>query len=88
MFVPYDGTPIEDILCEQFERTVGNDNCVRFNGLILQIPPDKYRYHYVRVKVRVHCYPDGNLAIFHGQRKLATYNSQGKEVESENKKAA
>lgn len=88
MFVPYSGAPIEDILCEQFERTVGNDNCVRFNGLTLQIPPDKYRYHYVRVKVRVHRYPDGNLSIFHGHRKLASYNSQGKEVVSKNKKAA
>lgn len=88
MFVPCSGTPIEDILCEQFERTVGNDNCVRFDGLILQIPPDKYRYHYVRVKVRVHRYPDGNLAIFYGHRKLASYNSQGKEVVYKNKKAA
>jgi hypothetical protein len=88
MFVPCSGIPIEDILCEQFERTVGNDNCVRFDGLILQIPPDKYRYHYVRVKVRVHRYPNGNLAIFHGHRKLASYNSQGKEVVYKNKKAA
>ncbi len=88
MFVSCSGTPIEDILCEQFERTVGNDNCVRFDGLILQIPPDKYRYHYVRVKVRVHRYPNGNLAIFHGHRKLASYNSQGKEVVNKNKKAA
>ncbi len=88
MFVSYSGTSIEDILCEQFERTVGNDNCVRFEGMILQIPPDKYRYHYVRVKVRVHRYPDGNLAIFHGHRKLASYNSQGKEIVNKNKKAA
>jgi len=27
-FVPYIGTALPDILCEQFERTVGNDNCV------------------------------------------------------------
>ncbi|MEW6741107.1 MAG: ISNCY family transposase [Nitrospirota bacterium] len=88
MFVPWSGVPVEDILCEQFERTVGNDNCVRFDGLILQIPPDKYRHHYVRVKVRVHRYPDGNLAIFHGHRKLASYNPKGKEVINKNKKAA
>lgn len=87
MFVPWVGSPVEDILCEQFERIVGNDNCVRFEGLILQIPPDKYRFHYVKVKVRVHRYPNGTLAIFHGHRKLASYNSQGKEVIS-NKNAA
>ncbi len=88
MFVPWAGTAIEDILCEQYERTVGNDNCVKFDGMTLQIPQDQYRYHYVRVKVRVHRYPNGNLAIFHGHRKLASYNSQGKELGITDKKAA
>lgn len=88
MFVPWAGTPIEDILCEQFERTVGNDNCVRFDRLILQIPPDQYRCHYVKVKIRVHRYPTGSLAIFHGHKKLASYNSKGKEVANTKHKAA
>lgn len=88
MFVPWRGAPIEDILCEQYERTVGNDNCVRFNGLTLQIPQDKYRYHYVRVKVRVHYYPSGSLTIFHGHRKLASFDSKGKEVLNADQKAA
>jgi hypothetical protein len=88
MFIPWAGNPVEDILCEQYERTVGNDNCVRFDGLTLQIPPDQYRFHYVRVKVKVHRYPNGNLAIFHGHRKLASYNSSGKEVVNKGKKAA
>lgn len=88
MFVSWAGTTVEDILCEHYERTVGNDNCVRFDGLALQIPKDQYRYHYVRVKVRVHRYPNGNLAIFHGHRKLASYNSKGKEVVISDKKAA
>jgi hypothetical protein len=43
----------------------------------LQIPANQYRCHYVRVKVRVHRYPDGSLAIFHGPRKLADYDQQG-----------
>ena len=88
MFVPWAGTPLQDILCEQYERTVGNDNCVKFDGMTLQIPSDKYRFHYVKVKVRVHRYPSGNLAIFHGHRKLATFNSQGKEISNLDKKAA
>jgi hypothetical protein len=88
VFVPWVGTPIEDILCEQYIRQVGNDNCVRFDGLVLQIPQDQYRYHYVKVKVRVHRYPNGTLAIFHGPRKLAAYNSMGKEVLNTDRKAA
>jgi hypothetical protein len=80
MFVPWAGTALEDILCEQYERTVGNDNCVSFDGLKLQIPQDQYRCHYVRVKVKVHRYPDGRLSVFHGPRKLAVYIPNGKEI--------
>ena len=87
-FVPWIGTNIEDILCEQYERTVSADNCVSFEGKTLQIPPDKYRCHYVRVKVRVHRYIDGSLAIFHGPRKLANYDQQGKLKETKKGKAA
>lgn len=88
MFVSWAGAPIQDILCEQYERIVGNDNCVKFDALTLQIPSDKYRFHYVKVKVRVHRYPNGTLAIFHGHRKLASFNSRGKEVSIIDKKAA
>ena len=37
-FVPFAGA-LDDILCVQQERTVGNDNTVRYHGLSLQIPP-------------------------------------------------
>lgn len=88
MFVPWVGTAVEDILCEHYERTVGNDNCVRFNGMVLQIPPDRYRCHYVRVKIRVNLYHDGHLALFHGHRKLATYDNKGKEIPLSRQKVA
>lgn len=76
-FVPLLGIHLDDILCEQFERTVGKDNCVRFEGLVLQIPSDRHRCHYVKAKVRVHRYPDGTLAVFHGPRRLAEYDANG-----------
>jgi hypothetical protein len=84
-FVPWIGDGLNDVLCEQFERTVGNDNCVRFDNLLLQIPPDRHRCHYVKAKVRVRRYPDGHLAIFHGPRKLAAYDALGKELKQTNK---
>jgi transposase len=77
-FVPWIGGSLDDILCEQYERTVGHDNCVRFEGITLQIPPDRHRCHYVKAKVRVHGYPDGSLAVFHGPRKLANYDAEGR----------
>jgi transposase len=76
-FVAFLGDNLDDILCEQFERTVGNDNCVHFDGLRLQIPENPYRMHYVKVRVRVHRYPNGGLAVFHGPRKLAQYDQKG-----------
>ena len=79
VFVPWAGTALQDILCEQYDRTVGNNNCVKFEGLKLQIPADHYRCHYIRVAVSVHRYPDGGLAIYHGPRKLAAYDPNGKE---------
>jgi hypothetical protein len=86
-FVPYIGTELRDILCEQYERTVGNDNCVHFDNYILQIPADRYRFNYVKTKVRVHRYRDGMLGVFHGPRKLATYDQQGKVIAESKKKA-
>ena len=75
--MPFISGSLPDILCEQHERTVGNDNCVSFAGLSLQIPSDELRYHYVRSKVRVHRYVDATLAVFHGPRKLAGYDARG-----------
>ena len=75
-FVPFAGV-LEDILCVQEERVVGNDNTVRYKRLTLQIPEDRHRHHYVGARVRVHQYPDHTLALFHGPRRLATYRADG-----------
>ena len=87
-FVPWVGANLDDILCEQYERTVTADNCVSFEGKTLQIPANQYRCHYVRVKVRIHRYMDSSLAVFHGPRKLADYDAQGKLKEPKKEKAA
>ena len=75
-FVPFAGA-LADILCVHEERVVGNDNTVRYKRLTLQIPEDRHRHHYVKAKVRVHEYPDGALALFHGPRRLADYHADG-----------
>jgi hypothetical protein len=71
-FLPFVGD-LENILCVQEERTVGNDNCVRYEGRVLQIPEQAHRRHYVKAQVRVHAYPDGSLAIYHGPRQLVRF---------------
>jgi len=85
-FVPFAGPALADILCLQEDRTVANDNTVSYRGLSLQIPPDQHRFHYVRVKVRVHEYMDGSMAVFHGPRCLARYNAKGR-IEKPKKKS-
>ena len=87
-FVAFTGASLQDILCERFERSVGNDNCVRFEGAVLQIPADRHRCHYVKTKVRVHRYPNGRLAVFHGPRPLARYDAEGRLLEKTRKAAA
>ncbi|MGH7060408.1 MAG: ISNCY family transposase [Stellaceae bacterium] len=66
-----------EILCVQEERRVGNDNTVKWRGLLLQIPPSPLRPHFVRATVRVHEYPDGRLAVFHGPHRLADFDVEG-----------
>ena len=87
-FIPWMGANLDDILCEQHERTVSSDNCVSFEGKTLQIPRDEYRCNYIRVKVRMHLYTDGSMAIFHGPRKLAEYDLNGRLKGKEKEKTA
>ena len=76
-FVEWVGANLDDFLCEQFDRVVGRDNCVSFEGMKLQIPPDRHRCHYIKAAVKVHRYLDDTLAVFHGPRKLANYDTGG-----------
>jgi hypothetical protein len=80
-FIPYAGRPLDDILCIQQTRQVGRDNCVLWNGIALQIPPQRHRHHYVKASVRVHEYADGQLAIFDGPSCLARFTPDGKPVD-------
>jgi hypothetical protein len=75
--VPWIGTHLADILCVQEDRVVAKDNTVHYQGKRLPLPPYQYRFHYVKVLVRVHAYPDASLAVFHGLRCLARSQPDG-----------
>jgi transposase len=66
-----------EILCVQEDRTVGNDNTVKWQRLRLQLPPSRLRPHFVKANVRVHEYPDGKLAVYWGPHRLADYDAAG-----------
>jgi len=64
-------------------RNAGSAMTIPSSGaLTLQIPPSPLRRHLVRAMLRVHEYPDGRLASFHGPHRLADYDPQGKLCDS------
>ena len=81
-FIPWVGTPRAEMLCVHEERVVSQDHTVRYQGTTLQIPQDPHRFHEVTVTVRVHAYPDGTVAVFHGPRCLARYDTEGRLIET------
>ena len=76
-FTPIPGVDLDEILCIQEERQVGHDNCVSYRTLKLQIPESPMRPHFVKARVRVHVYPDGSHAVFHGPRCIGRYDVNG-----------
>lgn len=80
-YVPLRGFDVDEVLSQRYERVVGNDNCVSYEGLKLQIPADQHRHHYVRSKVQVRIDCEGQISIYHGPRLLADYDEQGQYIE-------
>lgn len=76
-YTPFIGVGLQDILCIQEERTVQQDNTIRYNGMVLQIPKNEYRHHYVRTTVTVHRYQDKSLAVFYGHMCIGRYDRFG-----------
>ncbi|MBY0273343.1 MAG: hypothetical protein K2X02_08090 [Alphaproteobacteria bacterium] len=68
---------MRDILCIQEERVVQNDNTIRYEGLILQIPKNEFRPHYMRTSVAVHVYEDKTMGGFYGHLCLGKYDEEG-----------
>jgi transposase len=87
-FVPVAEAQWRDILCIQEERVVAPDNTVAWKRQRLQIPPHPARAHFVRAKVRVHQYADGQLAIFHGPRCLVRFTPDRQPAPDTNLRAA
>src|ERR1700722_5816354 len=76
-FTPIPGVDLDEILYVEEERQVGQDNCVSYRTLKLQIPETPMRPHFVKARVKVHVYPDGSHALFHGPRCIGRYDQKG-----------
>jgi transposase len=73
-----DRAALVEALCVQEERVVERDNTVSWRKLKLQLPDSPLRHHWVKARVRVHQYPDGQLALFHGPACIARYDALGR----------
>jgi hypothetical protein len=62
----------EEYFCYKYQRTVGSDNVVCFGQQRLQILPTPDRASYAHCKVQVYQSLDGNLAVYHEGKHLAS----------------
>jgi len=76
-FVPYRGKNLERIFSLQFERTVNPDNTVRFQNLILQIEPVRWRGTLAGCAVTLHQHLDRTLSLSYGPHSLGRYDEHG-----------
>ena len=77
-----DRAALVEALCVQEERVVERDNTVSWRKLKLQLPDSPLRHHWVKARVRVHHYPDGRLALFHGPACIARYDALGRQLDA------
>jgi transposase len=76
-FTACPGRDLDLIFSLQFERTVGRDNTVSFQNLVLQIDKVSWRGTLAGCNVIVHQHLDGTLSMTYGPRRLGHYTSQG-----------
>ena len=67
-----DGFVANEVFCFKYQRTVGADNVVRFEGHRLQIVPTNGRASYARCRVEVHQGLDGTLKVYYQGHSLST----------------
>ncbi|MDI6840038.1 MAG: hypothetical protein QMD71_04155 [bacterium] len=88
--VEQEGTHIDRALkelnfCKKYEREVNNDNTIRFNGEIIQLPPSKYKISYAKCKVEVCLLEDDRIYILYQNKVIhitkMSKNKSHKEIE-------
>jgi transposase len=65
------GMKLEEVFCFKYERTVGNDNTVKFDGNVIQIPAGPKERSYAKARVEVHEGMDGSLGVYYQGKRIA-----------------
>jgi transposase len=66
---------LDRIISFRYRSVVGNDNCVRIGGLILDLPPGPHRRSYAKARVEVRQLLDGSWRVYYQDQLLAKHPS-------------
>jgi len=76
-FTPYRGKNLNLVFSIKEQRTVAPDNTVRWNNLVLQIQPSKFRCSFAKCKVTVHEHLDQSISVVYGPHIIGRFNQNG-----------
>jgi transposase len=77
-FVPLHHVDLEQILCHEEERTVGQDNVVVLDGAALQLAKQPGRRTCAGLRVTVRRHLNGQHTVWRGPQCLGRYDAQGR----------
>lgn len=80
-FVSAVGADLEKIFSVQEDRVVGNDNTVRFERLVLQVPRQSFRFSLARCRVLVCHHLDQTISLHYGPHRLGLYDRNGQLID-------
>jgi transposase len=87
-FIALNGINLANIFCVKEERIVKSDNTIHFNNLVLQIPKNENRNHFVRATVAVHQHLNDDISLFFGPMCIGKFNKSGTPIKKYNIKIA
>lgn len=65
------GLDLERIISFRYDSTVGNDNAIRFGGMIIDIPPGPNKRSYAGVRAEVRQMLDGSWRVYYKDKLIA-----------------
>src|SRR5437867_2297755 len=77
-FVPLHGVDLDSVLCQEEERSVGQDNVVVLEQVPLQLAKQPGRRSCAGLRVIVRRHLSGQHSVWHGTRCLGHYDGQGR----------
>ncbi len=73
LFVQISKEEIHHRVCFAYEAVVGNDNCIRLGGLMIDVPPGKLGRSFAKKKVLARQHLDGTWTVWLGKEKIADH---------------